>query len=166
MEERGKVGAGRSWDKALTAVGVLLGPVGIWVTAGLDARFGWSGAGRGGMVGAGVAAAVAGAALVNWAMGVNRFFSSVVRVQKERGHKVVDAGAYGVVRHPGYAGMTLVSLATPLMLGSWWALAPAAVTAAANLARTELEDRTLRAELEGYGEYANRVRARLIPGIW
>jgi protein-S-isoprenylcysteine O-methyltransferase Ste14 len=59
-----------------------------------------------------------------------------------------------------------MSAAVPLILGSLWALVPVGVAVAGMVARTALEDRMLRTELEGYDEYAGRVRYRLLPGIW
>lgn len=101
-----------------------------------------------------------------WALLVNRFFSTVVRIQSDRGHCVVSSGPYAIVRHPGYAGTLLVYLLTPVVLGSVWALAPAVFFAAVLLLRTALEDRTLRAELPGYADYARKTRFRLLPGVW
>ena len=96
----------------------------------------------------------------------NRFFSSVVRIQKDRGHTVVDGGPYRFVRHPGYAGTSVFTLVTPLILRSYWALVPAAATASVLVLRTIMEDLTLRNELDGYADYARRVRYRLLPAIW
>jgi len=89
-----------------------------------------------------------------------------VRIQSERGHAVQSGGPYAVMRHPGYAGAALYDLAMPLMLGSWWGLVPALATVAVVVARTVLEDRKLQAELDGYADYAQRVRYRLLPGLW
>jgi protein-S-isoprenylcysteine O-methyltransferase Ste14 len=89
-----------------------------------------------------------------------------VRIQTERGHKVIDTGPYAIVRHPLYAGALLMCAGIPLALGSFWALIPAAAGALVLVVRTVLEDRTLQAELEGYKEYTGRVRYRLIPGVW
>jgi protein-S-isoprenylcysteine O-methyltransferase Ste14 len=96
----------------------------------------------------------------------NKFFSSVVRIQKDRGHTVVAGGPYRFIRHPGYTGMSAFTLATPLILNLLWALVPAAATAALTLLRTLLEDRTLHNELDGYSDYARRVRYKLMPGFW
>ncbi len=96
----------------------------------------------------------------------NPFFSATVRIQEGRGHSVIDSGPYRYVRHPGYCGALAFSIASPVALGSWFALIPAAFTAAVLVIRTSLEDRTLRAELEGYREYARRVPNRLVPGLW
>jgi protein-S-isoprenylcysteine O-methyltransferase Ste14 len=164
--ERRNFKAGKSWDKAIVPFVVLLGPAAMWITAGLDSRHHWSGDVPAVAVAAGIAAALLGCALIVWAMRSNRFFSSVVRVQKERGHTVVTAGPYRHIRHPGYAGMSLFTLATPLILNSWWACVPAAATVAITLVRTALEDRTLQAELEGYTDYARSVTCKLIPFVW
>jgi protein-S-isoprenylcysteine O-methyltransferase Ste14 len=96
----------------------------------------------------------------------NRFFSSVVRIQKDRGHAVVDSGPYEFIRHPGYSGAILYYIALPLALGSFWGLIPAGLTVITTIIRTALEDRMLQNELEGYIGYAKRVRYRLLPGLW
>ncbi len=100
------------------------------------------------------------------AMVANRFFSAVVRIQRDRGHRVVDQGPYALVRHPGYAGMILAMPFSALALGSWLSLATALVLSALTLRRVLFEDAFLRANLEGYAAYAERVRYRLIPGVW
>lgn len=156
----------KGWDKPLAAVMALFGPMSIWLTAALDQRFGWSPGLPLPARAAGLAAAAVGYALVTWSMASNAFFSGHVRIQKERGHQVSAAGPYGYVRHPGYVGMLLMSLATPAILASRWAFIPAAATVAAGVLRTHLEDRTLRKELDGYEGYASRVRFRLVPGLW
>lgn len=164
--ERRNVKAGKSWDKVLVGITVLLGPMAVWITAGLDYRFHGSSGVSSLAFTAGLAAAVLAAALIAWAMRSNRFFSAVVRIQKDRGHTVVDGGPYRFIRHPGYAGMFVFTLVTPLILGSYWALAPAAATASVIVLRTIMEDFTLHNELYGYADYARRVRYRLLPAIW
>lgn len=166
LDERRKVKAGKSWDKAIVAVVVFLGPVATWIIAGLDARFHWSNRFPYWAFLAGVTIAVLAAALIAWAMQSNRFFSSVVRIQKDRGHVVVATGPYQFVRHPGYAGMSAFTLATPLILDSWWAFVPAAATGAIWVLRTVLEDRTLHNELDGYADYARKVKFKLLPSVW
>ena len=99
-------------------------------------------------------------------MVVNRFFSASVRIQTERGHTVISSGPYQYIRHPGYAGGVLSSVAVPLLLGSFWALVPAILVIILMVVRTGLEDTTLLEELEGYRKYATSVRHRLIPGAW
>jgi len=101
-----------------------------------------------------------------WAMRENRFFSSVVRIQKDRGQVVVSSGPYRFVRHPGYVGGILLYLALPLVFGSLAGLLPAAVSIVTLIIRTALEDITLQKELQGYQEYANKVKYRLLPGVW
>lgn len=165
-KERSNVRAGKSWDKAIVPVVVLLGPMAIWITAGLDARFLWSRRMTLPAVAAGVLLAVLSAVLIAWAMRTNKFFSAVVRIQKDRGHTVVTGGPYRFVRHPGYVGIAAFTLATPFILNSRWALLPAVLTASATVLRTYLEDRTLRTELEGYPGYARKVKYRLVPLIW
>ena len=90
----------------------------------------------------------------------------MVRIQTDRGHKVVSSGPYRWMRHPGYAGALLTYLATPFWLDSRWTFLPVIFIAIVLGIRTSLEDKTLQAELEGYREYARRVRYRLLPGIW
>lgn len=164
--ERRNAKAGKSWDKPIVFFVVLVGPVATWITAGLDTRFHWSEAMGSVAVIAGVVVGALAAALVAWAMRSNTFFSAVVRIQKDRGHTVVSSGPYGFVRHPGYTGMSAFTLVTPLILDSRWAFVPAAATVAVTVLRTALEDRTLQNELDGYADYARRVKYKLAPGIW
>jgi protein-S-isoprenylcysteine O-methyltransferase Ste14 len=96
----------------------------------------------------------------------NRFFSSTVSIQTDRGHVVCDSGPYRIVRHPGYAGNILPLAGIVLALSSIWTLIPAMVALIITVIRTTLEDRTLQNELPGYRDYARRVRYRLIPGIF
>jgi protein-S-isoprenylcysteine O-methyltransferase Ste14 len=156
----------KSWDKVLMPLAGLVGPVLTWVIAGLDVRWGWSGALWSGWFPIGVAVMVVAIAFVTWAMVTNRFFSSIVRIQRDRGHIVCDSGPYHWVRHPGYAGGALAALATPLALGSWWAFVPAVLTILLTAWRTALEDRMLQQELPGYAAYTQRTRYRLLPGVW
>lgn len=107
-----------------------------------------------------------GYALFSWAMISNAFFASVVRIQDDRGHTVCTTGPYQFVRHPGYSGAVLQSIAVPLMLGSLWSLVPAGFGVALLILRTAFEDRTLLEELDGYEEYIQRVRYRLLLGVW
>lgn len=109
---------------------------------------------------------LSGQIIFAWAKHSNNFFSSVVRIQKERGHRVSMEGPYKYVRHPGYLGGLLFTVTTPLILGSFWALIPTGLTIILMIIRTVLEDRTLEAELEGYREYKKKVRFRLLPYVW
>jgi protein-S-isoprenylcysteine O-methyltransferase Ste14 len=115
---------------------------------------------------AGLAGVALGLTLVVWSMVANRFFSPTVRIQHERGHHLVTSGPYHYVRHPGYIGMVLTSLGTPLALGSWWALLPATGYALLIVRRTVREDHFLREHLDGYAGYASQVRYRLVPRLW
>jgi protein-S-isoprenylcysteine O-methyltransferase Ste14 len=109
---------------------------------------------------------VVSALLVVQAMRANRFFSSVVRVQTERGHRVIDRGPYGVIRHPGYLGMIVSVICSGLALGSWLAVPFALLYAVLVFRRVFFEDAFLKANLAGYTDYARRVPHRLIPGTW
>ena len=166
LVERSRLQTGtKKWDKIIAPLLVVVGPFIMFVCAGLDYR--WHGLRFPMWVTMiGLAAALVGAAVTGAAMYTNRFFSSTVRIQTERGHAVVSSGPYGLVRHPGYVGMLLAYLAMPVMLGSVWALTPAVLTAMLLVLRTALEDRTLRMELPGYADYADTVRYRLLPGVW
>ncbi len=101
-----------------------------------------------------------------WAMMTNKFFSSVVRIQADRGQYVVTGGPYRFVRHPGYVGGFLMFVAIPVCLGSLWALLPLALLLPVMIIRTYLEDKTLQEELPGYKEYTKKTRYRLLPGVW
>ena len=155
----------KKWDKAILAVLVGAGPLVLFIVAGLDFRRHGSRFGPAAIV-AGLAVALIGLAVTAMAMHANRFFSTTVRIQTERGHAVVSSGPYAIVRHPGYVGMFLSYAAMPFAIGSAWALWPTMPLLVLLLVRTGLEDRTLRAELPGYAEYAARIRYRLLPGLW
>jgi protein-S-isoprenylcysteine O-methyltransferase Ste14 len=139
-----------------------------WVIAGLDrGRYHWSDAIPLWLQIAGLVALAAGFGLCLWAMRVNRFFSSVIRIQSDRGQTVISTGPYGVVRHPGYTAGIVIIAASGVALGSWAAAAAVAVTCLPFLLyRAIIEDRVLQADLPGYADYAQRVRWRLVPGIW
>ncbi len=114
----------------------------------------------------GYALLAAGIALGAWAQAVNRFFEPGVRLQRERGQHVISTGPYAYVRHPGYVSAILVFAGLALALASWWALISAAWASGLLVLRTSWEDALLRAELDGYADYARRVRFRLVPGLW
>jgi protein-S-isoprenylcysteine O-methyltransferase Ste14 len=115
---------------------------------------------------AGLIGMAIGMALIFHAMQVNRFFSPVVRIQRERGHRVVDRGPYAIVRHPGYVGMITAIPLGALAIGSWIGVAFAVAYSLLMFRRVIFEDAFLRAHLEGYAAYAERVRYRLVPGVW
>jgi protein-S-isoprenylcysteine O-methyltransferase Ste14 len=153
------------WDKVLMPLGIIVATA-ILTVAGLDKRFEWSPNLPLLLHSTAFVIMALGYSLGTWATVANRFFSSVARIQREREHVVVTTGPYQYVRHPGYAGAIVTSLATPLLLGSLWALIPAALTVCQLIIRTALEDRFLQDELEGYHDYATQVRYRLLPGVW
>ena len=105
-------------------------------------------------------------ALLARSMIANRFFSVAIRLQTDRGHRVVDVGPYRYVRHPGYAAMAILMPAIALALGSWYGARVALVYSALIVRRAAVEDRYLRDHLEGYAQYAERVRFRLMAGVW
>ncbi|MFQ6027652.1 MAG: methyltransferase family protein [Dehalococcoidia bacterium] len=156
----------KSWDRVLIPLIAFSASVGIWIISGLDFRFGWSPPVPIAVWVAAGALWIAAMLWVDWALVVNKFFEASVRIQEDRGHTVVTTGPYRYMRHPGYAAAIVMSLAAPLLLGSWLALMSGGLAAGLFILRTALEDRTLRAELAGYQEYARRVRYRLLPGIW
>lgn len=155
----------KSWDTAIMSI---LGLIQLirYIVAGFDQRYGWSGSFSPSAQGIALMLCALGYALFVWATASNRFFSQIVRIQKERGQTVAKNGPYRFVRHPGYLGAIVFELAVPVLLGSLWAVLPSGLGALLLIVRTALEDRTLQAELDGYAEYAQQVRYRLIPGIW
>jgi protein-S-isoprenylcysteine O-methyltransferase Ste14 len=139
-----------------------------WIVAGLDhGRLHWSDTVPVWLQWFGLAAVAASYAFCLWAMRVNRFFSSVVRIQSDRGQVLIAAGPYAFVRHPGYIAGIVLTAASGLALNSWLATTLLVVCSLPFLLyRTVTEDRMLKAELPGYRDYAERVRWRLLPGIW
>ena len=156
----------RRWDLLLGLLVALPTMLAIPIVAALDdGRFHWSHLPWWGCL-AGYALMMTGFVGMTWATSVNKFFEPSVRIQTDRGHRVIDTGPYGIIRHPGYAFGFAFFLGMPLALGSLWALIPAVMLCPLLVARTVLEDRTLQAELPGYQEYAQRVRYRVVPGVW
>lgn len=166
LDERGRaMKEYASRDERLLIGAVMVLEVALFGIAGLDERYGWS-------------AMPVGVEIIGWLLIIpplilttsvfvtNTYASVVARVQTERGHRVISSGPYRYIRHPMYAGNVLVGFALPLALGSWWALIPGALFAALFVYRTAQEDRLLQRDLEGYADYAARVRYRLLPGVW
>lgn len=153
------------WDQWLSPL-VAFGSVFILLVAGLDVRYHWS-AGFSLLVEmVGLVLILVGYVLGSYALIENAYFSGTVRIQAERGHKVVSSGPYGWVRHPGYLGSLVASLGMPLLLDSAWAFVPMIILGVFFIIRTSLEDRFLQKNLPGYRSYAQKVRYRLLPGIW
>ena len=156
----------QGWDKIIIRVYLIFGFYLPPVIAGLDVgRFRWSNLGVHFSI-VGSVLFILGAVLIHWAMLVNRHFETTVRIQTDRGQRVITAGPYRIVRHPGYVGAIIWGISTPLILGSLYGLIPAGIAVIIMIIRTSLEDKLLRRELNGYVEYTRRVRYRLLPGIW
>jgi protein-S-isoprenylcysteine O-methyltransferase Ste14 len=155
----------KSWDKKfMIAYSFCL--VFLLVVPGLDAvRFRWSNVPSVGKV-LGFIGFLPGMALALWAMKENAYASDVVRIQEDRGHTVCTSGPYRYVRHPMYSGVILIMLCYPLALGSLFTFIPSSIITSLFIFRTALEDKTLQAELSGYNDYSQKVRYRLLPGIW
>ena len=158
-------GGAKSWDRAILSV-LRLVELARYILAGLDARFGWT---RDFPVAAQVTAlavCLLAAALFMGALASNPHFSQVVRIQSDRNHTVATGGPYAAIRHPGYTAMIFYELALSVLLASWWAILAGGLCVVLIILRTALEDRTLKAELTGYADYARKVRFRLVPGLW
>jgi protein-S-isoprenylcysteine O-methyltransferase Ste14 len=155
----------KGWDRVLLGI-FLPAFLSILPVAALDdGRFHWFPV-PWWVCGIGYVLLITGMVGLTWAESVNKFFEPTVRIQTDRGHTVIDFGPYAIVRHPGYVSGFLVFIGIPLSLGSLWALIPAVLACLLLVVRTIWEDQTLRKELVGYEEYAQRVRYRLIPGLW
>jgi len=154
-----------NWDKILAPL-VVLGGGFIPLVAGLDELLKWSPAFSIHIKIIALAIILTGYIWGSYALIQNRFFSGMVRIQSDRGHQVITSGPYRWMRHPGYAGAIWTYLASPLFLDSGWAFIPAVFLVIVLVIRTSLEDKVLQAELEGYSEYADKVRYRLFPGVW
>ena len=156
----------KSWDKILAPLMAISLTFPLLIVAGLDHRYGWTPLFPAWVNILGLVLIALGYAFATWALVENRFFSTTVRIQTDRGHSVCDSGPYRVVRHPGYAGNLLGVAGIIMALNSLWTLIPAVVALVIAVIRTALEDKTLHEELPGYREYARRVRYRLFPGIY
>jgi len=139
---------------------------GVWFVAmGLDRRFHAS-AVPPALQALGLALYLTSTAFIMWVFRENSFAAPVVKVQAERGHRVIDTGPYAWVRHPMYSGVSLFFVGAPLLIGSWWGVAMAPLFLLLFAIRVRIEERTLMAGLSGYADYVSRVRYRLVPGIW
>ncbi|MCJ7623699.1 MAG: isoprenylcysteine carboxylmethyltransferase family protein, partial [Anaerolineaceae bacterium] len=101
-----------------------------------------------------------------WSMASNTYLSSYARIQDDRDQIVITMGPYQYIRHPMYAAIIIFFFCITIFLGSWWALIPGSMIVILFIIRTALEDKMLQEELEGYQDYAQRVRYRLLPGVW
>jgi len=155
----------KPWDTAIMSI-LGLAQLVRYIVAGLDQRYDWTGGLPIAAQITALAACILGYVLVVWATASNDFFSQIVRIQSERGHTVVTGGPYHYVRHPAYVGAIVYELAISILLASWWAFVTSVLSTTLLILRTDLEDRVLLAELNGYTDYARQVRFRLFPGLW
>jgi len=156
----------KRWDEILMRVSNLMVLIAVPAIAGLDiGRFHWSSLSIHFAV-LGFMLYIISSILINWAMIVNPHFEPTVRIQKDRTHQVITTGPYKIVRHPGYLAGILFTLSIPLIIGGVFTFIPAGIYLLLMIIRTLFEDRTLHRELNGYSEYAKRVRYRLFPWIW
>lgn len=156
----------KAWDKVLAPLMAVSFTYPLVIVAGLDHRYVWSPDFPPWLNVVGFIWIALGYAVASWAVAENQFFYSMVLIRTDRGHVVCDSGPYRFVRHPAYAGNVIALPGLVLALDSLWALLPAAAALVVTVTRTALEDRTLQDELPGYRNYARRVRARLIPGLY
>lgn len=155
----------KTWDKVVVTTLLLLWCA-WFVIMGFDAvRYRWSDVPVW-VQALGALGILVGMYIVFLTMRANSFAAPVVKIQTERGHRVVSDGPYAIVRHPMYGGALLLIVGTPLLLGSWWGVALTPLLVLLLAARAVMEERTLARELEGYVDYAARVRYRLVPRIW
>ena len=167
LTERSKPGENtKKWDKIILGLS-FIATISIYLIAGLDSgRFHWSPNFSLVFYLPGIILTVTGQLLFLFAQKQNRFFSSTVRIQTDRGHTVCDTGLYKIVRHPAYLGSIIQLIGFPLLFGSLWSLIPISILIILHLTRTYLEDLTLKTELVGYLEYSYKTRYKLIPYIW
>ena len=156
----------KPWDKLLSPLMAISFTFPLLIVAGLDHRYEWTSLFSTWLNILGLVLIALGYSFASWALVENRFFSSTVHIQTDRGHTVCDSGPYRIVRHPGYAGNLLALPGMVLAFDSVWVLIPAMAALVIAVMRTALEDRTLHEELSGYKDYAQRVRYRLIPWIY
>ncbi len=162
---RSRVHAGtKPWDKVLLVL-IVASFFAISPAAGFDARYGWSSVPTW-LCGVGYALFALGFVLSTWVYAVNKFAEPSVRIQADRGQRVIDGGPYAIIRHPLYSASSFLVVGMAFAMGSYWALVPVGFGAVVIIIRTVLEDSMLQRELAGYADYASRVRYRLIPGLW
>ena len=166
VNARGEMKMTKVWDKLFAIGYTLFAMILMPIIAGLDVgRYNWSELNIWWAM-PGVIFLLFAMFLSEWALLENKFFELGVRIQKERGQKVVSTGPYAIVRHPGYIAFILLYFSFPLIVGSFYALFASLITALLLVIRTALEDATLQKELDGYVEYTKKTRFRLIPFIW
>lgn len=162
---RSRIRWAKRWDKILGWILIATAMMIFPVAALDDGRFHWLTVPQW-VCAVGYVLFLVGMAVLTWVGSVNKFAEPAVRIQTERGHKVIDTGPYAIVRHPSYVAAVPLFGGIALALGSLWALIPVGLTSCLLILRTQWEDQTLQAELTGYREYIARVRYKLIPGVW
>ena len=156
----------KAWDKALMLLFFIAG-IGLYLLPGFDVmRYGWSEPLPLWVRVTAMLVHIPCLVLLGWIMRENTYLSQVVKIDKERGHKVITTGPYAIVRHPMYSAVIILLFAVPVALGSRFSIILSLFLTVLLIVRTYLEDRTLHAELEGYSEYAKQTIYRLIPGLW
>jgi len=165
--ERSEVKSGtKSWDKVILGLSAVMLII-TYIIAGLDSgRFQWSPKFHWGINAIGIILILSGEVIFLLAQKQNKFFSSLMRIQTDRGHTVCDTGIYKIIRHPAYFGNIITAIGIPLILGSQWGFIPSVVSIFLIIIRTSLEDKTLIKELDGYRDYIYKTRYRLLPYIW
>jgi len=167
LNERARAGEdAKQWDKTILGLSFLT-TISMYILAGLDSgRYQWSPDFPRSLTVLGILLTITGQLIFLIAQKQNKFFSSTVRIQTDRGHVVCETGLYKLVRHPAYLGMNVQSIGFPLLFGSLWSIIPVCLLVILILIRTNLEDKTLKEELKGYQEYTYKTRYRIIPYIW
>ena len=167
LKERSKPGEeSKKWDKTILRLSFLV-TILMYVIAGLDSgRYHWSPDFNMIICFLGAILTAIGQLLFLMAQKQNKFFSSTVRIQTDREHFVCETGLYKIVRHPAYLGSIVQSIGFPLIFGSLWSIIPAIILITLMIIRTNLEDKTLKAELKGYLEYSNKTLFMIIPLVW
>ena len=165
-QERSQMAANvKCWDKIIMGVYTVLLPT-VFIVAGFDVgRFSWS---TTPLVAQGVGwiGLIIGAAVIFWTVRTNTYLSRYAHIQDDRGHEIVISGPYRCVRHPMYLGILILFICIGPALSSLFALIPSAIIDMLFIIRTAKEDKMLQEELEGYQAYSQKVRYRVIPGVW
>lgn len=166
VAERGEFKLTQKWDRIISLLIILAMYIALPLVVGLDIRFSWTPKISYTWHLFGVVILLIGLGISGWAMIENTYFSTAVRIQSDRGQVVCSSGPYRIVRHPGYVGFILHAISVPFLFGSLWGLVPAISTTVVFTIRTSLEDCMLKDSLPGYLDYAQKVRFRLVPGVW
>lgn len=162
LERRMRLKEKRSEQRLIVKVSLVFFLL-AFILPGFDKRFGWSDVPIGLVIASDICILI-GYLIIFRVMQINTFASRVIEVANEQ--KVIDTDLYSIVRHPMYVGAILLYVASPLALGSYWAVLPAIVIIPIIVARIKDEEAALDKDLAGYLEYKQRTKYRLIPFIW